>query len=191
MSEQGKPQVIAIANLMEPMEEGNIRLEPLTENHREALRTCCVADDPVWDIYPVNMAGDAFDPAFDGFLANPARHIFAVIENGKMAGMTSYLNLALDKQTLEVGGTFMAPWVRGTGLNACVKTMLFNRAFENGIRRIQFLIDERNGRSQAAITKMGATKEGVLRAERITWTGHVRDTAVFSILKEEWQAKGR
>lgn len=180
---------ISIDDLMQPMEEGDIRLEPLTEAHRELFRACCVADDPVWDIYPVNMAGDAFDPAFDAFLANPARHIFAVLQGGKMVGMTSYLNLAMDRQVLEVGGTFMAPWVRGSGLNKRVKTMLFDRAFAVGIRRIQFLIDERNGRSQAAIAKMGATKEGVLRAERITWTGHVRDTAVFSILKEEWDAR--
>lgn len=183
----GSP-TIEIAALMQPMEEGDVRLEPLTEAHREAFRACCVADDPVWDIYPVNMADEAFDPAFDGFLANPARHIFAVLQDGVMVGMTSYLNLALDKQTLEIGGTFMAPWVRGSGLNQRVKTMLFDRAFAEGVRRIQFMIDERNGRSQAAITKMGATKEGVLRAERITWTGHVRDTAVFSLLKEEWGA---
>ena len=183
------PAAISIADLMQPMEAGDIRLEPMTEAHREAFRACCLADDPVWDIYPVNMAGDAFDPAFDGFLANQARHIFVVMQGGEVVGMTSYLNLALDRQTLEVGGTFMAPKVRGSGLNKRVKTMLFDRAFACGVRRIQFLIDERNGRSQAAITKMGATKEGVLRAERITWTGHVRDTAVFSILSQEWEAR--
>lgn len=178
-----------IAALMQPMEDGDLRLEPLMEAHREGLRACCVADDPVWEIYPVNMAGAAFDPAFDAFLANPARHIFAVLVDGKVAGMTSYLNLALDRQTLEVGGTFMAPWTRGSGLNKRVKTLLFDRAFGAGIRRIQFLVDERNKRSQAAISKMGATKEGVLRAERITWTGHVRDTGVFSLLKDEWEGR--
>jgi RimJ/RimL family protein N-acetyltransferase len=60
-------------------------------------------------------------------------------------------------------------------------------AFASGIRRIEFRIDERNARSQAAVRKIGATKEGVLRAERITWTGHVRDTGLFSILGDEWQ----
>ncbi len=176
-----------IAALMQPMEDGDIRLEPLGEAHREGLRTCCVADDPVWDIYPVDMAGTAFDKAFYAFLANPARHIFAVLQDGKVQGMTSYLNLALDRQVLEIGGTFMAPWTRGTGLNGRVKRLMINRAFGEGIRRIQFLIDERNQRSQAAVRKLGAQKEGVLRAERITWTGHVRDTGVFGLLREEWE----
>ena len=78
-------------------------------------------------------------------------------------------------------------YVRGTGLNARVKRLMLARAFGEGIRRVQFLIDERNKRSQAAVLKLGATKEGVLRAERITWTGHVRDTGVFGLLREEWE----
>lgn len=178
--------MISIAALMQPMAAGDLRLEPMTETHREGLRACCDADPDIWDIYPVNMAGAAFDPAFDAFLANPARHIFAVLVADQVVGMTSYLNLALDRQALEVGGTFMAPWVRGTGLNARVKKLMLDRAFGGGIRRVQFLIDERNLRSQAAVRKLGATKEGVLRAERITWTGHVRDTGVFGLLRDEW-----
>lgn len=180
-----------VTALMAPMGEGDLRLVPLTEIHREGLRACCDADADIWDIYPVNMGGAAFDGAFDGFLANPARHIFAVQLDGQVVGMTSYLNLALDRQALEVGGTFMAPPVRGTGLNRRVKGLMLDRAFGQGIRRVQFLIDERNQRSQAAVLKLGATKEGVLRAERITWTGHVRDTGVFGLLREEWEQSAR
>lgn len=176
-----------IAALMVPMGEGDLCLIPMTANHREGLRACCDADPDIWDIYPVNMGGAAFDSAFDTFLANPARHIFAVLLGGQVVGMTSYLNLALERQALEIGGTFMAPYVRGTGLNARVKRLMLARAFGEGIRRVQFLIDERNKRSQAAVLKLGATKEGVLRAERITWTGHVRDTGVFGLLREEWE----
>ena len=60
------------------------------------------------------------------------------------------------------------------------------RAFDCGIRRVEFRVDRRNGRSQAAMKKLGAVREGVLRADRITWTGHVRDTVLFAILKDEW-----
>lgn len=176
----------SIAALMLPMTADDLRLEPMVETHREALRAACDADPDIWEIYPINMEGAAFDPAFDAFLANSARHIFAILLADEVVGMTSYLNLALDRQALEVGGTFMAPWVRGTGLNARVKKLMLDRAFGEGIRRVQFLIDERNLRSQAAVRKLGATKEGVLRAERITWTGHVRDSAVFGLLREEW-----
>ena len=63
---------------------------------------------------------------------------------------------------------------------------MLKRAFDCGIRRVEFRVDSRNGRSQAAMTKLGAVREGVIRADRITWTGHVRDTVLFSILKEEW-----
>jgi len=64
--------------------------------------------------------------------------------------------------------------------------MMIKRAFASGIRRVEFRVDARNARSQAAMKKLGAVREGVLRADRITWTGHVRDTVLFAILKDEY-----
>ena len=61
--------------------------------------------------------------------------------------------------------------------------MMLKRAFDCGIRRVEFRVDSRNARSQAAMKKLGAVREGVLRADRITWTGHVRDTVLFAILQ--------
>jgi RimJ/RimL family protein N-acetyltransferase len=63
---------------------------------------------------------------------------------------------------------------------------MLSRAFGSGFRRVEFRVDARNARSQAAMAKLGAVREGVLRADRITWTGHVRDTVLFSILATEW-----
>lgn len=187
---------LTIEALMAPMEDaawagGHIRLEPVAPEHREGIRACCDPADPIWEIYPVNLAGAQFDAAFDAITSNPARHFFAVLCDGQVVGMTSYLNLALDRQTLEIGGTFMAPAVRGNGINGRVKRLVLDRAFASGIRRVEFRIDERNGRSQAAVAKLGAVKEGVLRAERITWTGHVRDTGVWSLLADEWRARAQ
>ncbi len=173
--------------LFAPMDDGNIHLEQLAESHREGLRAACNADSEIWQIYPHDMQGKAFDPVFDAIIANPNRRPFALIVDGIVVGMSGYLNLALDRQALEIGGTFMSPATRGTGLNGRIKKLLLDRAFCCGIRRVEFRVDERNKRSQAAVLKLGSTKEGVLRAERITWTGHVRNTAVFSILAEEWQ----
>lgn len=175
--------------LFAPMDEGEIHFEELAESHREGLRAACAADAEIWQIYPFNMQGEGFDPVFDAILANPNRRPFALIVNGTVIGMSGYLNLALERQALEIGGTFIAPATRGTGLNGRIKKLLLDRAFGCGIRRIEFRIDERNARSQAAVRKLGAVKEGVLRAERITWNGHVRDTGVFSILAEEWAAQ--
>lgn len=175
--------------LFAPMDEGEIHLEELAEPHREGLRAACAADTEIWRIYPFNMQGEGFDPVFDAILANPNRRPFALIVDGAVIGMSGFLNLALDRQALEIGGTFIAPATRGTGLNGRIKKLLLDRAFACGIRRVEFRVDERNARSQAAVMKLGAVKEGVLRAERITWNGHVRDTGVFSILAEEWAAR--
>jgi len=167
-------------------DDGGLVLEPLAERHREGLRACCLADDAVWEIYPITMAGENFDPAFDAMQGNPGRLAFAVIEQGVVVGTTGFLHLALERQGLEIGGTLMAPAVRGSGLNARVKALLLGRAFGCGVRRVEFRIDVRNGRSERAVAKLGAVREGVLRAERITWTGHCRDTAVWSILSSEY-----
>jgi RimJ/RimL family protein N-acetyltransferase len=76
--------------------------------------------------------------------------------------------------------------MRGTGFNRRIKDLMLNRAYRCGFRRIEFRVDARNTRSQAALAKLGAVREGVLRADRITWTGHVRDTVLFSVLAHEW-----
>ena len=80
--------------------------------------------------------------------------------------------------------------MRGTGFNRVVKDLMLRRAIACGFRRIEFKVDARNTRSQAAMTKLGAVREGVIRADRITWTGHVRDTVLFSILASEWDRSG-
>jgi RimJ/RimL family protein N-acetyltransferase len=65
---------------------------------------------------------------------------------------------------------------------------MLRHAFDSGAVRVQFTTDVRNERSQAAIAKLGAVREGVLRRDMRTWTGHIRDTVVFSILDSEWPA---
>lgn len=176
-----------LAGLLAPMVDGDLALTSMAEADREPLRACCLADDPVWAIYTTDMSGERFDPAFDAVLASPSRHAFAIRQGGTVVGMTAYLNLAPERQTLEIGGTFMAPAVRGSGINGRVKRLVLARAFASGVRRVEFRIDERNARSQAAVAKLGAVKEGTLRAERVTWNGHLRDTALWSLLAHEWR----
>jgi RimJ/RimL family protein N-acetyltransferase len=101
--------------------------------------------------------------------------------------MTAFLNHGPACQTVEIGITYYVPGVRGSGLNRCAKHLLLNRAFACGIRRVEFRVDDRNARSKAAMRKLGANQDGLIRAERITWTGHVRDTALFSMLAGEWR----
>ena len=172
--------------LEKPMTGDGCRAELFEERHREVLKAACAEDGEIWEIYANNFGPDGFDASIDLYRSN-GRRTFVLFEGDELAGMSSYLGIDESRQVLEIGGTYYRPHLRGTGFNRRVKDMMLKRAFECGIRRVEFRVDSRNGRSQAAMTKLGAVREGVMRADRITWTGHVRDTVLFSILKEEWQ----
>jgi RimJ/RimL family protein N-acetyltransferase len=167
-----------------------VGLEKLEERHREALRRACAADGAIWEIYSSSFAPDRFDAAFSGLIQHADRMPYAIVVDGAVVGMTAWLRPDWSAQTVEIGNSYLCPDVRGSGLNGKVKQLMLNHAFGTaGIRRVEFRIDERNARSQAAVLKLGAAKEGVLRAERVTWTGHVRDTGLFSILAGEWRGQ--
>ncbi len=170
-----------------PMTDGEIRLEPLADKHRAALKAACAEDAEVWPIYSVSYDPEHFDESLDRLLARPDARAFALFSDGELVGMSAYLNIDAARGVLEIGNTYYVPKVRGTGFNRQVKDLMLRRAIECGLRRIEFRVDARNARSQAAMAKLGAVREGVIRAERITWTGHIRDTVLFSILAEEWK----
>lgn len=174
-------------NLSQILEQGPVRLEPLANHHIEPLRAACAEDQDIWKIYPVNMLGEDFDQAMRRFHDLKSWVQFAVInaETGKVVGMSNYINPD-QFGVVEIGGTYIAPSVRGNGFNGEMKKVMIDHAFNNGFTRIEFRVDTRNKRSIAAVTKLGAKYEGTLRKNRITWTGYVRDTAVFGLLKLEW-----
>ena len=178
--------MIDLNRLAEPMAGEGCRAELFSEKHREALRDACAEDREIWEIYSINFGPEAFDPTIDDLAGRATNRVFVLFEGDQLAGMSSYLGIDEGRQTLEIGGTYYRPKFRGTGFNARVKDMMLRRAFDCGFRRVEFRVDVRNGRSQAAMKKLGAVREGVLRADRITWTGHVRDTALFSILRDEY-----
>jgi RimJ/RimL family protein N-acetyltransferase len=162
------------------------RAESFAEHYRDALRAACAEDREIWAIYANDFGPAGFDASIDLYTSNPRNRTFVLFDGDELAGMSSFLGLDEARQVVEIGGTYYRPRLRGTGLNARIKGMMLRRAFAAGIRRVEFRVDARNTRSQAAMTKLGATREGVLRADRITWTGHVRDTVLFSILGDEW-----
>jgi RimJ/RimL family protein N-acetyltransferase len=162
------------------------RAELFTDRYREWLKTACAEDREIWQIYSTNFGPDGFDAAVDGYIANPSNRTFVLFDGDELAGMSSFLGIDPSRQVLEIGGTYYRPKFRGTGFNRRVKDMMLRRAFDCGIRRVEFRVDRRNARSQAAMKKLGAVREGILRADRITWTGHVRDTVLFAILRDEY-----
>ena len=174
--------------LGDAMQDGDVRLEPLAEAHRAALKAACAEDPDIWPIYSTSYDPDHFDANFDLMLARPDWRSFALVLDGR-AGRHAQLHRhrprargAGDRQHLLRAGDARHR------LQPRVKDLMIGRAFDCGFRRIEFRVDARNARSQAAMAKMGAVREGVIRADRITWTGHVRDTVLFSILASEWRA---
>lgn len=173
--------------LSQAMQGDRCRAELFNEELREPLKAACAEDGEIWQIYANDFGPEGFDDSIDFYTLSRRNRTFVLFDGDELAGMSSFLGIDLMRQCLEIGGTYYRPHLRGTGLNERIKAMMLARAFECGIRRVEFRVDRRNERSQAAMKKLGAVREGVLRADRITWTGHVRDTVLFAILKDEWR----
>jgi RimJ/RimL family protein N-acetyltransferase len=175
-----------VSGLADPMSGDGCSAALFAEGYRAALKSACAEDPDIWPIYSISFDPDNFNASIDAFSTRPANRTFVLFEGEELAGMSSFLGIDEERGVLEIGGTYYRPHLRGTGFNRRVKDMMLRRAFEAGFRRVEFRVDARNARSQAAMAKLGAVREGLLRADRITWTGHVRDTVLFSILKDEW-----
>ncbi len=176
-----------MADLSGVLESHPVRLEPLETHHLEPLRTACAEDPHIWQIYPVNMLDEGFDRAIAEFHNLTSWTGFAVIDlaQDRLVGMSNYINPDASG-VVEIGGTYISPSVRGTGFNFKMKALMIDHAFTEGFTRIEFRVDTRNTRSMAAVSKLGAVHEGTLRRNRVTWTGYVRDTAIFGLLRDDW-----
>lgn len=166
-------------------------LEPLEERHREGLRVA--ADDGrIWINTLVNARGPAFDRWFDDAVANrvAGRQVpFAVrrLSDQALIGSTSYLDPVPQHRRVEIGSTWYVPAEWGSAINPECKLLLLAHAFEVlGLNRVSFCTDLRNTHSQAAIEKLGAVKEGILRSHMITQGERIRDTVSYSIIRVEW-----
>ncbi|HEX3700614.1 MAG TPA: GNAT family protein [Phenylobacterium sp.] len=172
------------------LENRFVRLEPMAERHRDALRAACEADPDVWPaLYPFSWAFEHFEPTWAKLAADIAAGTtiaFAVMVDGRCGGISCFSSIEAANGSVEIGGTYYRPELRGGATNPAAKRLMLSHAFEAGARRVQFKVDAINARSRAAVLKLGAVQEGVLRQDRVCWTGRVRDTVIFSILSEEW-----
>lgn len=115
------------------------------------------------------------------------RWMWVVESRGEIVGTTSFLDVSPVDARLEIGFTAYTPHVWGTGVNVQCKLLLMSWAFdESTFRRVQMKTDIRNARSQIAIARLGAQREGVLRTYQRRQDGSIRDTVMFSVLAEEW-----
>jgi len=174
-----------------------VQLEPLAEEHREGLRVAA-NDDRIWEHMTAGACGSEFDRFFDDIFVQQRagkRVPFAVrlLASGELIGSTSYLDPVPLHKRVEIGATWYRPDMWASVVNPECKLLLLAHAFDTlGFNRVQLVTDLRNTRSQAAIAKLGATREGVLRSHMITRGGRVRDSVLFAIVAMDWpQVKER
>ncbi len=168
-----------------------IRLEPLEERHASDLARHATVETFRW--FPIPQ----FERIDEAAMLWYVRHAlslgdaeaFAVILNstGEAIGSTCYLNIRPQHLGLEIGMTWYGERHRATKVNQETKLLLLTEAFENrGCERVQLKTDFRNLQSRAAIAKLGAKQDGILRKHVRMSDGFMRDTVMFSIIREEW-----
>lgn len=168
-----------------------VRLEPFSSELKEEVRAALNVDEPAWSIMVSTAYGEHFDGWWDGFverLAAGRDTPYAVrrLDDNRIVGTSSLHDLFPQHRRVELGSTFFHPDARGGLVNPASKRLLLQHAFDSGIVRVEIITDGINARSQAAIAKLGAVREGVLRRHKITHTGRVRDTVMFAITDQEW-----
>jgi RimJ/RimL family protein N-acetyltransferase len=172
---------------------GPVRLEPLTEVHREGL---AVAADhtEIWAHMPMDGSGAGYPAWFDLSLSLALKGEEAVwavrtLDDGALVGSTRYLAIERRHRRLEVGHTWYAPSVWASRVNPACKLALLRYAFETlRFNRVELKTDNLNTRSQAAIAKLGAVREGVFRAHMVRRDGSLRDSVYFSVTRDDWPA---
>ncbi len=182
-----------------PLLEGaRVRLEPLSDAHREGLHAA--AADPrtwTWLLAPSPAADPAvLDAWLDAALAAAAAGTegpFATIDaaDGRVLGSTRFMTLRPEHRGLEIGWTWLHPDAWGTGVNVEAKLLQLAHAFETlGCLRVELKTHARNDRSRRAMERMGATYEGTFRKYQVTpgIGPGVRDSAFYSVIDDDWPA---
>jgi RimJ/RimL family protein N-acetyltransferase len=168
----------------------HITLEPLSQAHAHGLYTRG-REAAEWAFMPRRCFVDLADTRqwVDEALAAPGQIPFAIVEQGKgrITGSTRYLNIRPEHRSLEIGWTWLGQEWQRTPVNTEAKLLLLSHAFDKlGFRRVEFKTDARNLRSQRALERMGASREGVLRKHMIVQEDYPRDSVFFSVIDDDW-----
>lgn len=167
------------------------RLEPLSHDHHDAL--CDAArDGELWNLwYTAIPTPAAMRAEIDRRLALHEKGSmlpFTVLTaEGRVAGMTTYMNVDAVNHRVEIGSTWYAQSVQRTGLNTACKLLLLRHAFQTlHCIAVEFRTNFFNQQSRRAIERLGARLDGILRSHMVLPNGTVRDTCVYSIIPSEW-----
>ena len=171
------------------LELNGVRLEPLHAGHEDGLRAAA-SDGALWELRITSVP----EPRDAGLYIRTAldmrdRRAFAVIDiaSGAVMGTTSYHDILPAVDRVEIGWTWYAKSRQKSHVNTTCKLMLLSHAFETlGCAVVGLRTDNFNHASQAAIERLGAKKDGVIRHHHLRRDGTVRDTVMYSILRGEW-----
>lgn len=166
-------------------------LEPMSPDHAAGLAR--VADSAYFALWPSFQPPSIDEVGMQDLIRqfreapNVSSFAICLAETGEPIGMSSYLDIREAHLGLEIGATWITKAYQGTKVNPEAKLLMLAHAFEDlGCQRVQLKTDLRNVQSQAAISKLGATHEGVLRQHMQMPDGYMRDTVMFSIIASEW-----
>ncbi|AMW82553.1 N-acetylglutamate synthase [Pseudomonas yamanorum] len=169
-----------------------VELRPLQRQHSAAL-VQAAADGQLWNLKVTNVPGpDTVDKYVDTALAGREAGTmipFVIVrrDTGEVVGSTRFWKVDRVNRKLEIGHTFISQSVQKSGVNTEAKLLLLTHAFEvMDCVRVQFTTDELNEKSRAAILRLGAVQEGIVRHERIMPDGRKRNSVRFSIIDPEW-----
>jgi RimJ/RimL family protein N-acetyltransferase len=171
----------------------HVNLTPLTADDAPAL-AAAAADGDLWDLWYTSVPAPGKEHAYvEAALAmreNLGAMPFAVRDaSGEIVGSTRYFNVDSANRRLEIGHTWYAKRVQRTALNTEAKLLLLGHAFEKlDAIAVEFRTHFMNHQSRAAIARLGAKQDGILRNHQIGRDGILRDTVVFSIIASEWPA---
>lgn len=177
------------------LEGSHVRLEPLTPVHAPGLFAAAVPEVFRYLIIPpFARVADAERYVADALAAQAAgtEVAYATVRrsDGRVVGSTRFIDIRRPHRGLEIGWTWIAPEAQRTAINTEAKYLMLCQAFEGwGALRVQLKTDANNVQSRAAILRLGAVYEGVLRKQMLRpHDGYERDTAMFSIIESEWPA---
>lgn len=174
------------------LENAFVRLEPLSLEHAEDLAAATVGLEHAW--YTSVPTPDAVEADIAQRLAwhdEGSMNPWAVrrLDTGRAVGMTTFCNIDQPNRHVEIGHTWIGVEAQRTAVNTASKLLLIGHAFERcDAIAVEFRTHWHNLQSRAAIARLGAKQDGVLRNHRIGPEGTLRDTVVFSILPHEWPA---